>query len=280
MRFWIEADTQESKSECSPTTARRALIGLLLLLSSAHALADDLSAPTATRAGIEIGLMANSYRYEEPRLMTISGDKLGARISYTRVDASGGSGKLELIAAYGKLQYAGVGVINEVPDFSYDTRMLIGRDLAVAPRLTLTLSSGLGYRYLFNDLRGKSSTGAVGYRRESSYLYFPLGLSGRHTLDTSWTLDANIEFDLLLRGHQNSKLSDTGTGLTDVRNDQRRGQAWRASLMIGKSGVSIGPWVTYWKIPDSSLAHLANGSTVIEPKNTTTEVGLEVRVRY
>lgn len=280
MRFWIEADTQESKSECSPTIARRALIGLLLLLSSQHAPAGDFSAPTATPAGIEIGLMANSYRYEEPRLMTISGDKLGARISYTRVDASSRSGKLELIAAYGKLQYVGLGVINDVPDLSYDARMLIGRDFGVAPNLTLTPFSGLGYRYLFNDLRGKSSTGAVGYRRESNYLYLPLGLSGRHTLDTSWTLDANIEFDFLLRGHQLSKLSDTGTGLTDFRNDQRRGNAWRASLMIEKSGVSIGPWVTYWKIPDSSPTYLANGSKAVEPKNTTTEVGLEVRVRY
>jgi hypothetical protein len=39
--------------------------------------------------------------------------------------------------------------------------------------------AGLGFRYLYNDLRGTSSTGAIGYRRESHYFYVPLGVTLR-----------------------------------------------------------------------------------------------------
>ncbi len=72
----------------------------------------------------------------------------------------------------------------------------------IFPRHGVSLSpyAGLGYRYLYNDLRGTTSTGEAGYRRYSQYFYVPLGLSSRFNVSGKWSVSPTIEYDYFITG--------------------------------------------------------------------------------
>ena len=65
------------------------------------------------------------------------------------------------------------------PDWIFETRAVVGKDYLPRSGISLSPFAGLGYRYLYNDLRGTTSTGAVGYQRYSQFLYAPVGLTSR-----------------------------------------------------------------------------------------------------
>jgi hypothetical protein len=254
---------------------RPALRALLIAGVPSAAIAAPPGATTPD--GFEIGALAYRYHYEEPGIMQLEGPKAGLRLAYARTDAAGRSGRLELSAAYGRLRYDsnGTGALSGVPDTSVDARLLVGFDYGPKRGVPLMPYVGLGYRFLYNDLRGTTSTGAVGYRRESTYVYVPAGLTGR------WRqLLATVEIDFLLKGQQTTYLGDTGLGLADVQNDQKRGLGGRASLIYDAGRVAFGPWISAWRIADSDLSSPAPGLIGREPKNRTTEAGFELRFRY
>jgi len=62
--------------------------------------------------------------------------------------------------------------------------------------------AGFAFRYLYNDLRGTTSTGAIGYRRDSSYFYVPLGVTLRMQLGSDWALAPQVEYKGLIHGVQ------------------------------------------------------------------------------
>lgn len=193
----------------------------------------------------------------------------------------------ELRYAIGTVDYRsnGTGNSNGEPDWYVEGRALIGNDWLLTSA-TLSTYAGLGYRFLMNDGRGITSTGAAGYRRESTYLYFPAGLIYRTALAGGDELIGSIEYDHLLSGNQYTKLSDTGMGYADLNNKQTEGYGMKLRLSYATSAWSAGPYLHYWNIADSDWKPLyqfgvpaldQNGIPVggIEPKNKTLEIGLE-----
>lgn len=85
---------------------------------------------------------------------------------------------------------SGTGSNDNLTDWYTEIRALFGTDYTLND-FVLAPYSGLGYRYLFNDLRGDSSSGAIGYRRESEYFYLPLGVIQRVALDEGSQLENN-----------------------------------------------------------------------------------------
>jgi hypothetical protein len=140
--------------------------------------------------------------------------------------------------------------------------------------------AGLGVRYLYNDVRGVTSTGAVGYRRRSHYFYVPVGVALRFPLGGGIVMAPQLEFDAFARGSQRSYLGDTGIGFTDVTNVQKRGRGYRAQLMFEGRRWSFGPWTHYWKIKDSDIQPIGFGFGALEPANWTRESGVELRYRF
>jgi len=69
----------------------------------------------------------------------------------------------------------------------------VGRSVSLSPYV------GVGYRYLYNDVRGSTSTGAIGYRRESNYIYEPIGLTARFLLGDRWVLAPTLEGEVFTR---------------------------------------------------------------------------------
>jgi len=254
--------------------------GLMLLgaLGVAQAQTAPPADPLSTRPGWETGLQASRYRYEEPDFAKLTGNRAGLSAAYTEVDGRA-FGRFEARYSYGSLTYQGSGTQNDVPDHIFELRAIGGADYRPGERVSLSPFAGLGYRYLYDDLRGYDVVGNVayfGYRRYSQYLYLPLGLTARLSAGRGWVLAPTVEYDVFLRGRQQSKLSDTGfAGAQDITNEQRHGRGWRASFMIEAGHLTFGPWVDYWSIKDSEVS---NG--FFEPASRTREAGIEVRYRF
>lgn len=217
--------------------------------------------------------------------MSLEGGKVGLDINVTDVTQSDNFIQVDLRYAFGSVDYTsnGTGSASGFPDWYIETRMLFGTDWSTTSSV-FSPYTGLGYRYLFNDARGITSTGASGYRRESNYVYLPVGVIHRTALQDRSRLLSTLEFDLLLTGKQVSRLSDTGL-LQDATNTQGSGYGLKLSVIYENDNGAIGPYVDYWNIAQSNTVALyfPNGTlygTGYEPKNTTVEFGLKARQQF
>ncbi len=256
----------------------RAILGLCVLsLCTGAAAADD---PLATRSGWELGGQVARYHYEEPHFMWVEGDRIGVTGAYTLANEKRLFTRIEGRWSYGELDYQGSGTLEGVPDHIFELRVLAGRDYRTG-KVVWSPYVGGGFRYLYNDLRGVTSTGQFGYRRESFYFYVPLGVTLRLPLGGEWVLAPQVEYSGLVRGVQRSFLSDTGIpGLNDVTNYQRDGSGYRAQLMIEGRRWSFGVWTNYWDVEDSDVQATGVGLYGMEPANWTRESGVELRYRF
>ena len=238
----------------------------------------------ATQSGHEFGASLSSYRYSEPGLIDIkSNSKAGGEYTGTYAFDSewpnqykGWFLKTELRYLTGKADYSSIstGSKSNVPDWYYEARILAGKDYPL-DGYALSPYIGFGYRYLFNDLRGRSTTNNPGYRRQSTYYSIPIGLTHKLNLSNQNQLHTTIEYDYLVRGLQNTTLSDTGLGLSDVSHRQNSGYGLRLSSMVRFDKWTVGPSLIYWNIKDSEIV---NGS--FEPKNNTTEIGFKANYLF
>jgi len=253
---------------------------LLAAISSTAAAQTGQPDPLLTRHGWEVGGQVSKYYYEEPNFMNLKGNQLGAVGAYTFTRPNRVYNRIDGRVAYGSLKYEGSGTMSDVPDWIAEVRAVIGRDFLVSENVALSPYIGLGYRYLYNDLRGYTSTGAVGYQRYSHYFYAPVGVTLRMRTGGHWVIAPSLEYDAFLGGRQYSKLSDTGIGYSDASNDQDSGRGYRATFMVEKGHWSFGPWLHYWNIKDSDTVPIGLGFVGMEPANWTREYGLELRYRF
>ena len=234
-----------------------------------------------TPRGWEIAGQASYYQYEEPSIdMRLWGPRVGLAASFTSVSEDKVFFRIDGRYSYGSLAYEGTGERDGVPDSTLEARSVLGKDFRFEQEFSVAPYFGLGYRFLYNDLRGTTSTGAVGYRRYSQYLYVPLGLTLRASLGSQWVMAPTIEYDYFIAGAQVSRLSDTNLGFSDARNRQDKGYGYRLSLMLEKSSWAFGPWMHYWHIEDSDIVSIGQGVSGLEPRNETRETGFEVRYRF
>jgi len=259
----------------------------LLLVSSSAATAQTSREPDplATRRGWEVGGQAAHYHYEEPDFAKFIGNRGGLVGAYTfprrwdrvffRVDGR---------ESYGSLKYQGSGTQDSVLDVIVEARGVAGLDFFPGNRVSLSPYLGFGYRHLYNDSRGYTSTNAAGYRRYSNYYYVPVGLTTRIHIVDRWVLAPTFEADIFLFGKQKSQLSDANLGFNDVTNTQKRGSGYRVYVMVEKDHLAFGAWMHYWDIKDSDVqfAGVVNGVRVggLEPANWTRESGIEFRYRF
>ncbi len=254
---------------------------LLGISSAAIAQTSPEPNPLATRRGFEVGGQLAHYHYEEPGIAKLIGNRGGVVGAYTfpqrwnrvffRIDGRG---------SYGALKYQGSGTKDSVPDVIVEARGAVGLDFLPGNSVSLSPYLGFGYRYLYNDFRGYTSTNAAGYQRYSNYLYAPVGLTTRIHLGDRWVLAPTVEADIFLIGKQKSQLSDANLGFNDVTNTQKRGNGHRIYLMVEKDHLAFGAWTHYWHIKDSDLQPIGLGRVGFEPENHTRESGIEFRYRF
>lgn len=238
----------------------------------------------------EAGLTLSDYRYTESG-MSLMANKIGAEYTLTFLLRDGWFVRGALRGAAGNAEYRGTGDMNGVPDYYFENRWGIGKHF-VRGRHALTPDVGLGFRYLYNDLRGVTDTGAVGYRRESRYLTARAGLRYSYLLPDRSSMEASVEHDRLIVGRQDTHLSDIeGRGpwtvVPDVVNYQYRGEGWRFGCMYRTGDWAVGSYLHLWRIKDSEKERINVATrtgterwTVWEPTNNTREVGVKVSYRF
>lgn len=241
----------------------------------------------ATKTGNEFGFSLSSYQYQEPGLMSLKGVKAGGDIQATQVFQQEMWLREDGHVGIGSVNYTSpiAGNANGEPDWYLETRGLIGKDAWAFDGAMLSPYTGLGYRYLFNDGRGLTNTGYAGYRRQSNYLYLPLGMTYRVALASKAQLVTEAEYDYLIMGRQFTKLSDAGLGYSDVSNDQKRGHGFKLSVKYTQDNWAIGPYANYWNIGKSEVVPaIQNGAPtgfgLIEPQNNTVEFGLKASMGF
>jgi hypothetical protein len=239
-----------------------------LLLAANHGFAQ-------TSAGFEFSSKLGFYEYKEPGYMKIDGPVLGLGAKYShalgtddfiQIDASGNAGFLD---------YQGSGNLNNTENYSTDVRALYLKNYTLKEGTVLTPYAGLGYRFLYNDLRGITTTGASGYRRLSHYVYLPVGVMTYLNDGYGNKIELNAEVGLLIRGYQQSYLSDVFSNVSDLKNEQKTGHNLRLSALYKFESVYVGPYYNRWSVGRSSVE---NGW--VEPKNSTNEFGLMLKFKY
>ena len=178
-------------------------------------------------------------------------------------------------AGYGQVDYtsAGTGTMTGISDYQFEASGAFGLGLE-GTSIRTTPYLGGGFRYLLNASGLKqSSTGHYGYDRESRYVYIPIGINIETKPVNESYLAFRAEYDYFIYGQQTSYLSDVSSAYPDFTNDQEDGSGLKLSgkYHFDKSG-GLEVYMDYWDIADSKLDISGN---FMEPRNTTTELGLK-----
>lgn len=245
--------------------------------------------PLTTTSSSELGLEISNYRYEEVSngtfFMANDGNKVGILASFSQALAGNWFWGADARQAHGNVSYSSVGSGSKGnnPDIITEVRITGGKDYAIDTQL-LAPYFGLGYRELYNDLRGYTTSGSSGYRRISHYAYVPLGVTHRFRIGPQARFSTSLEYDLLLEGWQQSFLSDVKPTSNDPVNTQRNGYGLRLIANYETLNWSAGAFMNYWSMADSDQSlHTLGGvpaGLIMEPQNATRELGITFKLRF
>lgn len=199
----------------------------------------------------EISNSLSYIEYKEPGVMSEKGPMYGVDASYSY--RHGVMLQLEGRFGYAQVDYDGYNQAgakikhDDIDDYLFEARGLIGYEFNILSSTTLTPYAGLGYRYLNDNLQDYFG----GYERESNYLYLPVGIEIITGLKNNWCWGAAIEYDYFLSGKQKSHLSDFDPGLNDIDNKQDKGYGLRGVVKFVRKGQRVNffmePFIRYWK---------------------------------
>jgi hypothetical protein len=139
-----------------------------------------------------------------------------------------------------------------------------------------------GYRQLSNDGRGLTSTGHIGYRRSSEYLYSGLSLSKNLPHGVTLTADALP----LFVGRQTTHMSDIGgefNGIAAVRNLQKYGLGGRLQICKTFHPFDLCSGLRYWWVGNSDTRLVMTSQSqylATEPRNNTQTIDVHIKYRW
>ena len=255
------------------------IFGALLSVNAVHAQSVDLMSKSENSVGVTL----SHYKYDEPSYMSLTAALAGFELSRTQSLGTNWPNtdqswfvRGDLRYALGKADYqsAQSGTLNDTPNWYLEARALVGKDFDLG-NYVLAPYVGLGFRYLHNDLR--TSDARQGYRRDSSYLALPIGLTHKMKLSNSSQLLTTLEYLHLIKGVQQARLSDENPTKQNVRLDQPKGYGLRLGAMMRFDDWSVGPTLSYWNVAQSEVGGVPS---VFEPKNTSYELGLKLMKHF
>ena len=238
---------------------------------------------------IRVGTELYYYKYEEPNMQQ-DGLICGLNMDWSYY-ISKFLMRAEGLLGGGQIDYTSTvsGNMDGADNFIFEIRGLGGYDFDITNTTVLTPFIGAGYRYLNDDSSGKiTNRGALGYERESNYLYSPIGLETDTNMGNGWFFGITAEYDIFWQGKQKSNLSAVFAGLNDVSNDQKEGYGIRGSIRLRKEmekySVVFEPFIRYWDIEKSEVSNVIYQGVVIaygwEPENETMECGAKLKIGF
>lgn len=187
------------------------------------------------------------------------------------------------LSNWGKYRSPGSGKNNREEYWISETQLIGLYPFNLDCGLTIEPYAGLGLRYFEDDGRDHVTTfGHIGYLRQSTYFYLPLGMQFTKILESNIALIPYFEYDFFIRGRQKSE------GF--IKNPQHKGYGLRGGidLKIPDCYCNLtffaGIFLRFWDIKDSKPFYFINErnklSVIDEPKNKTYELGLRAGVLF
>lgn len=254
-----------------------------------------------------MGTEFSYFKYEEPDIMEQKGPMFGIFGDYTartpENDKVGSWG--EFLSSYrnnyvfglegrflgGQVDYdsRNTGSIDNIDEYLFEVRGVAGYDFPILEETVFTPYIGVGYRFLFDNSGGTTSTtGHFGYDRESHYIYLPIGFMTDSPLNNRWHWGFGLEYDVFLQGTQKSHLEDVDPLLSTLENDQEDGFGARGSIQFTRKAEGLDlvlePFIRYWEVDESNIGTITCGGTPCaagyEPKNKSIEYGVKVGAKF
>jgi hypothetical protein len=229
--------------------------------------------PLAAKSGLRLGVSAGYTHYRES-LMQLAGPNVGLQLEWAQPWG------LErwVLQAQGLLSAPNYsspvsGSIDRRTTHETAWRALYGSapDAASAGRW----QGGLEWQTYYNDLRGTTSVGHVGYERERYGLWALVAYQAPVTqaqpqVAQAWRLEAAV----LLQGVAVSHLSQVSASYGDAVNRQNRGLSLRAERSYRYAPGEFRPYLSVSWVGDSDVQRQTNFN-VMEPANTTWQLGVK-----
>lgn len=236
-----------------------------------------------TQSGQSLGISLSDYSYQETGIMSLKSKKAGGVYAATyALDGDHActrqgwsvSGQFRFVS--GKADYTSPisGTLNDTPNWYYETFFTVGKDVDLGESV-LTPHLGLGFRHLHNDLR--TNDVRQGYRRDSRYIYMPLGLTHKTSVKAGKTVTTTLQYLHMIRGVQKASLSDQNPFAQNVSLLQPKGYGLRMEVMLSTRDWMFGPTISYWNIDQSQTGGTIQ---VFEPKNSTYELGMKFMKKF
>lgn len=249
---------------------------LIALVAGILVLAPAAGAGLVKDVDFELGAEIGDFHYRESHFMREDGMQYGlygalalraAHPWYFQFYISGVGGDITYDGGYSSI-WGYSDLKGDTSNFIFNFRSLGGYVIEI-DSLRVLLYTGLGYRYLENDLRDLETSWflrGLGYLREQTYLYLPLGgeVVFPVSADGSWCLGLRSEFDWMFYGYNVSG----GTKL-----DNQKGWGFRVSPFLlwaldENVTFKLELFAEYWKIDDSDV-----NAGFIEPENASNYYG-------
>ena len=271
-----------------------ACVCLISLMLSQTVLAQTVSSEAAKNRmeQWEIGPEIYYFQYKEPDFdVKDDGVMVGIAGAFVHRDPNHWMLKVDGHAAAGSINYNSTasGSINNIDDYTLEGRISTGYDILLPENQVFKTFFGVGYRYSNDDSSGKiSSKGDLGYERESSYFYSPVGVEFNAKLNKNWALKVAAEYDIFWSGTQKSHLENVHLGLGTISNDQNSGYGVRGSVKLqkknGRFDILIEPFVRWWNVKDSNLSNITYTGVIVgyayEPRNESLETGGKISIIF
>jgi hypothetical protein len=157
---------------------------------------------------------------------------------------------------------------------------------------SITPFAGYGAR-LYEDESGGLETegGLLGFDREITYRYLPIGLASSIPVGGRKRLHLSAQYNHLIGGEVNNRFSRLDPDAPDVELDFNGGNGLEASAMLSlpvgrRHAINVGPFVRRWDLDDSDSFIITNPDDpseaieLLEPANRTTEIGVRVSFSF
>jgi hypothetical protein len=251
-----------------------------------------------TRPGFEAGLELYRIGYKEfvsgDLFIRQDGGMVGINLSYVQPVAGGLFGRALLSGAAGSVDYDPLDepVIQNIPQSSGRVELHLGYDFMLKGGTSITPFAGYGAR-LYEDESGGLETegGLLGFDREITYRYLPIGLASSIPVGGRKRLHLSAQYNHLIGGEVNNRFSRLDPDAPDVELDFNGGNGLEASAMLSlpvgrRHAINVGPFVRRWDLDDSDSFIITNPDDpseaieLLEPANRTTEIGVRVSFSF
>lgn len=231
----------------------------------------------------QLGGVTSHGSYREPGYMQLQGSRVGIWAARPLADRGHWQPTFQGQLQSSAMHYSSPisGELANVPDHELDLRLTALHPLssAIASPWGYLLAGGylgVGYRLHYNDLRGYTTKGNIGYRRLNQRLYLPLGIQLQ--TQSANPISFSMEFAPALYGNHTTFMTDIG-GTQDATVKQKsQGFALQASWQP-KPGWHLTAYHRQWSTrATSSWKTTINGVTesYVEPASEWKDTGIKL----